>query len=109
MTSEALSVVREWVDVCLPNDQYEPHKILSLVMEVTGVEADEINGNRRFPSVTKARHLYWACLRKYCGLSYPAIGYLASRHHTTIMVGVKGVPDEVVKAMGDLYEERLNQ
>jgi chromosomal replication initiation ATPase DnaA len=106
VTNESLSVIREWAN---KSNDYKPDQILLLVAEVTGVSPEDINGGRRFASLMKARHLYWACLRQYCRLSYPAIGYLTSKHHTTIMTGIKKVPSEVINAVGDLYDERNPQ
>jgi len=38
-------------------------------------------------------------------LSYPEIGLLDGKDHTTIMSGVRNVPDEVVKALGEYCEQ----
>ena len=52
------------------------------------VTLEELFGRRRTRHVSVARAAFWAELRKI-DLSYPAIGELVSRDHSTIMSAVK--------------------
>jgi Bacterial dnaA protein helix-turn-helix len=48
-----------------------------------------IYGRQRYQSISRVRHAVWAELHA-AGLSYPEIGILFGRDHTTIIVGVEG-------------------
>jgi chromosomal replication initiation ATPase DnaA len=98
MNTEPHAIVREWVK----SGELTPQKILSVVVASTGISEQEILSDRRHSYLMKARHLYWACLREHCLMSYPTIGLAVGRNHTTIMSAVKKVPKEVIKAIGDI-------
>ena len=109
--SNDTALIKEWAnpDGIFGDEDYSPDKILETVCVATSTRAEDIVSERRYRSIMRARHLYWACLRRYCGLSYPAIAELTNRHHTTIMDGVAKVPANVIEACGRLYKERNEQ
>lgn len=77
---------------------YNPHKgpafktVIERVSEIYKVPAEEIRGTCRKRHIVEAR---WVCayvLRKRNGLSYPAIGRLLNRDHTSIMHACESLP-----------------
>jgi hypothetical protein len=76
-----------------------------LLSEMSGLSPDTIlNGKVRTPREVKTRQLLWASLRRYANLSYPEIGALVGKSHTTIMHGVKRVPDDVLESVGEMLK-----
>jgi len=70
------------------------------------VTADEILGGSRLARVVLVRHALMRDLRAR-GYSYPEIGWLFGRNHTTVMYACRSVEErkarrEVVKASADL-------
>lgn len=53
------------------------------------VTQGEVVGRTRRLTPTKARHELWRRLRDEHGFSYPEIGSLFDRDHTTIMAGIR--------------------
>jgi len=98
MKTDPHAVVRKWAK----SGEVTAQKVLSVVVASTGISEQEILSDRRYSYLMKARHLYWACLREHCLMSYSTIGLVAGRNHTTIMSAVKKVPKEVVQAIGDI-------
>jgi len=79
--------------------------LLVLLSEMSGLSPDTIlNGKVRTPREVKTRQLLWASLRRYANLSYPEIGALVGKSHTTIMHGVKRVPDDVLESVGEMLK-----
>lgn len=56
-----------------------------------GLAKERLAGQGRTQLVVTVRHAVAYVLRKHCGLSYPAIGQLLNKDHTTIMSAVKSV------------------
>ena len=54
-----------------------------------GVNAERVFGRDRHRHVSLARRHAWWRIRKELGLSYPVLGALALRDHTSIMQGIK--------------------
>jgi chromosomal replication initiation ATPase DnaA len=48
-----------------------------------------IISRRRLPSITRARMALYAALYRACETSYPQIGRLLNRDHTTVLYGVR--------------------
>ena len=97
------SILQKWANG--GTTPFSPDEIMEGVERVTGVKRDLILGQTRYRHVVRARHLWWAGLRRYCNLSYPEIALLNDKDHTTIMSGVRNVPDDVVVALGDYCEQ----
>jgi chromosomal replication initiation ATPase DnaA len=80
--------------------------LLALLSEMSGLTPSLIlNGKNRTPREVKARQLFWACLREYGSMSYPEIGAIVDRSHTTIMHGVAQVPREVVESIAPMLKK----
>lgn len=56
--------------------------------EETGIPIADILGDTRDPGVVAVRHRLWTILYD-SGLSYPTIGRLLGRDHTTIRAGIR--------------------
>ncbi len=54
-----------------------------------GVEQSMVTGRTRRPDVMVVRHAIMRLIREDTTLSYPAIGALMNRDHTSVMWGVK--------------------
>ena len=59
-------------------------KIVSIIAKETHVKVDDILGRRRVPAIAEARQILMYLLREM-GLSFPEIGTLCERDHTTVM------------------------
>jgi chromosomal replication initiation ATPase DnaA len=83
-----------------------PKETIRLFVEEYEVDIDAIFGKKKSASIMRARHLLWAVLREVHGLSYPELGKIFLRDHTTIMAGVKNIPREVLTAAVEVLQER---
>lgn len=54
-----------------------------------GVTLDDVMGQRRHKSLMRARQHAWAMIRERTTMSYPEIGALFSRDHSTVIYGVQ--------------------
>jgi chromosomal replication initiation ATPase DnaA len=67
---------------------------LAYVSAAFNVTPDAVLGHSRNANVAAARQLlYW--LLRQDGLSYPKIGAIVGRHHTTVIHGVRAVNDGI--------------
>lgn len=66
-------------------------KIEAIVAKMAGVTIDEIHSHDRDREFADARAMVWLIAREYMNLSYPLIGRLFNRDHTTVMSGVKRI------------------
>lgn len=64
------------------------HMIIAQVCDRHGVAVEEVMGRSRFKRVCTARKEAYAMLREE-RLSYPAIGRMFGRDHTTVVDGVQ--------------------
>jgi chromosomal replication initiation ATPase DnaA len=63
-------------------------EILEIIAEECGVNINDVMKKVRKSELVKVRHLYSAILRKYYGFSYPKIGEIMDKDHTTIIHSV---------------------
>lgn len=63
-------------------------KMKKAVKDVLGVEFSDVMGRNRHRDLTDARMMMYLLLREY-GLSYPRIGKIMGKNHTTILWGVR--------------------
>ena len=63
-------------------------EILEIISEECGVNVNDVMKKVRNSELVKVRHLYSAILRKYYGYSYPKIGEIMDKDHTTIIHSV---------------------
>ena len=67
-------------------------KVLAIcreALEGTGVTLEDVLGHSRHKNVVIARHALMALVREETNLSYPQIGEIFNRDHTTIIAAVK--------------------
>lgn len=65
--------------------------LVAAVAAESGIPADDLLGRRRQPRVARARHLLCWCARDRLGWSYPKIGRVLGRDHTTVLHAVRMV------------------
>jgi len=63
-------------------------EILEIISEECGVNVNDVMKKIRKSELVKVRHMYSAILRKYYGFSYPKIGEIMDKDHTTIIHSV---------------------
>lgn len=62
--------------------------ILEIISEECGVTVSDVMKRSRKSELVKVRHIYCAILKKYYGFSYPKIGDIMNKDHTTIINAV---------------------
>lgn len=70
------------------------------------VLVDELHGALRYPSIVAARRLFALHLRTELGWSYPQIGRLLGRDHTTVMMLCRAAQKERAAAGNVVSLER---
>lgn len=71
---------------------HDPHRtVVESICREHGVSPDELLGRRRFSRVATARKHVWLYLHDVAGWSYPELGALFDRDHTTVMDGAASV------------------
>jgi chromosomal replication initiator protein len=65
--------------------------IILMVAIHTGIPYDAIKGSDKHRSVVRARQVAMSAVRARLGLSYPELGMVFGKDHTTVMNGVKRV------------------
>lgn len=68
-----------------------PLDIVGLLALDTGVSVSEIIGRDRSARITLIRHIAMWLLRNFTPMSYPEIGRIFGRDHTTVICAVKRV------------------
>lgn len=89
-------------------------EVLRFVVDASGVARDEIVSRSRMKSPSRARTIAAHILRNHCHMSYPEIGRVLGRDHTTIMYAVENIQladphvktiyDRVMKSIGSVTE-----
>ena len=69
--------------------------------DTEGVDIDDVLGPCRRRPVVYARHRAMFICRRHLGLSYPVIGRLFGRDHTTVMHGVREHGKRLRQMRGD--------
>lgn len=72
-----------------------PEKIVSKIADKYSVSESEIYGKARTASIAKSRHIAVYLMRKVLDLSYPSIGKIFKRDHTTIMNSYSWIENEI--------------
>lgn len=89
--------------------------VVNVVAEVTGFDPDDLTGPGRQRDVSHARHIAcWVAYRCGYGASYPLVGYVLQRDHTTVMNSVQRVNNtpellEMAELIAQEVRERYNQ
>lgn len=94
----ALKMVKQWARTAVLSEVEASlvERILTLVCETYEVPVDALRGTGRSPRLTTPRMVAMWLLRQHTGLSYPAIGSLFGRHHSTAMAACERL-DELKK------------
>ena len=76
--------------------------IEKIIAKAANVSIEEIHGRKRTQALVDARQAIWYIAYTQLAFSYPKIGVLYDRDHTTIMHGVKsfhdaGLGDEIIE------------
>lgn len=104
-TDKSIEVVRRWAVISGP--KLTANEVLESVSAITGVDEIDIVGSRRWRAVVKARHLYWAMLRRLCLMSYPQIASETGHNHSSVIMAIRHIPEEVLVAMEELTVQHL--
>ncbi|MGE4272680.1 MAG: DnaA/Hda family protein [Desulfitobacterium sp.] len=70
-----------------------PHNIIRHAANITGTNLDDIYGTSRVSQVREARALAIYGMRSLCQLSYPEIGLLLNKAHSSVMKSYQQVQD----------------
>ena len=79
------------VDELVGDDSLSTDNVVNRISDKSGVSGEEIFGDSRRASVVYLRQGAYYVFREKFGWGYAKIGHLMSRHHTTIMSGVKRI------------------
>lgn len=63
--------------------------IVAAVSEASGISAEEIRSNRRNAEIMRARKIVYALCRELTLTSFPVIGRMIGREHSTIVITSK--------------------
>ena len=96
----SLSSYENLSDLC---KRFKVRDILIATSRVTNVGMDEVLSDRRSPDYVLARHITMYLSFKYTGYSFPKIGHILSRDHSTIIYGVKKIT-RLLKTNNNLQE-----
>lgn len=69
-------------------------RIAYLLERVYGVSVEDIKERNNKRNVSEARKTYCYLLRKYLGYSYPFIGSIIERDHSTVVYNVRTFDEE---------------
>lgn len=72
-----------------------PEKIISKVSSRLGVSADDVYSKKKSGPISKARHISIYLMRKISDLSYPSIGKILNRDHSTVMSSYRLIETEI--------------
>ncbi len=81
--------------------------ILNRVSAARDISPAMIRGPRRWASIVRARHEVAWLLRQHTAMSYPEIGRLLDRDHSSVMHGVRCIAAAV--ALSEEYRAELDQ
>lgn len=77
------------------------------------INLDDIMGGSRAEYVVRVRQMVMYVLKDVCGLSYPVIGRILDRDHTTILSGVRRVhlttSAEEIEEVREYVQARLDR
>lgn len=65
-----------------------PEEIIDLVANAHDIPTENLRGRSRRADIVRARHAAMYAVRQHTDLSYPAIGRLFNRDHTTVIHAV---------------------
>ncbi len=94
---------RDWI---LPPPTLTPvQQIVVVVAREFGFKPSDLFGQRRYPEIVEARQVAYLIAREMTGWSSAKIARaFGSRHHTTILDGVKAAQDRMTPRMRNKIE-----
>lgn len=72
-------------------------EVLHFVARATGISIEEITGRSRSKTNACARHVAAYVLREHRHMSYPEIGKVLDRDHTTVMHSIESMEERHLK------------
>jgi len=90
-----LETVREALSPVLPTERTTtPNEIIRFVAHHYGVKVADLKGRDNRRTVAFPRQVAMYLLREVCNLSYPEIGRLFGKHHTTVLYSVEQIANQ---------------
>ncbi len=89
------------------NLKITPQKIITTVAEKYNVSENDIYSNKRTSNIAKARHICIYLIKKLLDLSYPAIGRILKRDHTTMLHSYETIANEI--KINSVFEIEINE
>ena len=71
-------------------------KIFTAVYKKYGIKKDDIIGERRTKDIAQARHIAIYLIRQITDMSFPGIGKILNRNHTTIISSIETVEKKIM-------------
>ena len=71
-------------------------KIFSAVYRKYGIKKEDIIGERRTKNIAQARHIAIYLIRQITDMSFPGIGRILNRNHTTIISSIETVEKNIM-------------
>lgn len=68
-----------------------PEDLISRIAAAYEISIEDIHGRSHRPEIVRARHAAMYLIREHTELSYPQIGRLFNRHHTSVLHGVASI------------------
>lgn len=66
-----------------------PASVIEIISSLTGASPKKLLGKRRYYPVMEYRQAIYYLLRCEFGLSYPEIGEIVKRHHSSVLQGCR--------------------
>ena len=82
-------------------------KILDKVSKKFGVTIEEIKGKKRTKEISRARHVTFYLIRSITDQSFPAIGRLFNKDHTTVLSAINTIESEM--KINRSFESQINE
>lgn len=73
-------------------------KIFSAVYRKYGIKKEDIIGERRTKDIAQARHIAIYLIRQITDMSFPGIGKILNRNHTTIISSIETVEKKIISS-----------
>lgn len=67
------------------SERPSPEHVIELVARHFGIRLRDLRSSGRTPRISTPRQIAMYLLRRHCGLSYPEVGRVFRRHHTTAL------------------------
>jgi chromosomal replication initiator protein len=71
-------------------------KIFTAVYKKYGIKKEDIIGERRTKDIAQARHIAIYLIREITDMSFPGIGKILNRNHTTIISSIETVEKKII-------------